>query len=345
MKKRTLSLILVLIVILTAYSPSVFATESKTYEVDVSELKRTEWLEYLAVNGIRPDELETPYTANYIDSLVESPISEVASPAALSIEFQEVPLARVMYDVSASDMKRYTVLVLDRSESMYSDSHVGVQKKNNVNVIIPFSVPGSMTMLISEPGTYGVINNKKDFTDISGNWAANTIDFITAREICIGVGENRFDPNGGMTRAMFAQVLANIEGADLTAYKTSRFADVEDGVWFAAALEWAANNSIVGGYGNNLFGPDDLITREQMAIMLNNYIRYKDIELKKDDDYTPFADDSNVSSWAKDAVVDMKRYGLISGVGDNRYAPLDTADRASVAQIFKNFIEAYINII
>ncbi|MDR1538213.1 MAG: hypothetical protein LBU32_09515 [Clostridiales bacterium] len=79
-----------------------------------------------------------------------------------------------------------------------------------------------------------------------------------------------------------------------------------------------------------------------MAVILNNYMRYKGIALKKENDYIPFADDGSIGSWAKEAVTDMKLCGLIAGVGDNRYSPLDTANRASVEQMFKNFIEAYI---
>lgn len=247
--------------------------------------------------------------------------------------------------ISEDDLKELTMpVLLTIPFKDGGNSHVGVLKKDGQDIIIPFSVyrNESMIILVSEPGTYSVINNGKTFTDISGHWAANTIDFITARAIYSGVGNNKFDPDGGMTRAMFAQVLANIEGADLTAYGASRFTDVENGSWYAAAVEWAADNGIVDGYGNNLFGPNDLITREQMAVMLYNYIKYKGIVLEKEDEYVPFADDSSISPWAKEAVAAMKQYGLITGVGNNTYDPLSTASRASVAQILKNLIEAYI---
>jgi hypothetical protein len=198
-----------------------------------------------------------------------------------------------------------------------------------------------MIILVSEPGTYGVKNNNKTFTDINGHWAADAIDFATSHELFSGVGGNKFDPNGSMTRAMFAQVLANLDNADLTSYTTSRFTDVPTGQWYSAAVEWAADKGLVSGYGGGLFGPNDLITREQMAVLLNNYLKYKGITLKKGE-YIPFADEKDVSSWAKEAVADMKRYGLMVGVGNNTYAPLDTVNRASVAQVFKNFIESFI---
>lgn len=222
-------------------------------------------------------------------------------------------------------------------------TYTGILKKDGQSVIIPFSAykNDSMVMLVSGPGEYGAINNKKTFTDTSMYWAADTINFIASREIFSGIGDSKFDPEGGMTRAMFATVLSRLDGADLSNYMVSSFTDVYADTWYGAPIAWAADNGIVSGYGGGLFGPDDLITREQMAVMLRNYIRYKGIVLEKND-YVPFADDEAVSPWAKDAVIDIRRFGLISGVGDNMYAPHDTANRASVAQVFMNFIHAYI---
>jgi len=244
--------------------------------------------------------------------------------------------------ISAEEFSSFTTspIILTLPIEGLGNSFVVVQKNNGDDTIIPFSV--SCSAIITEPGTYAVIDNKKTFTDVNGHWAAETIDFITAREIFNGIGSNLFDPNGGMTRAMFAQVLANLERVDLTAYVSSSFTDIEDAKWYMSAVEWAAEKGIVGGYGGGLFGPNDLITREQMAVMLNNYLIYKNIILPKESNYESFADDDAVSSWARDAVANMKQYGLISGIGDNMYAPGGTATRASVAQILRNFIEAYI---
>lgn len=223
------------------------------------------------------------------------------------------------------------------------NSYVGVLKKDGKDILIPFSVykENAMIILVSEPGTYGVINNKKNFDDIDGHWAANTIEFISARAIFSGVGDNKFEPNGSMTRAMFATVLSNLDGADLSDYKTSPFTDVDINTWYGPAVAWAADKGIILGYGAGQFRPDDLITREQMAVMLRNYMQYKGIDLKATE-YVEFADEAKINSWAKDAVKDMKRFGLIAGVGNNIYAPQDTANRASVAQIIMNFITKYI---
>lgn len=201
---------------------------------------------------------------------------------------------------------------------------------------------GTVKMVLSHLSKYVVGYNKTIFTDIGNtSWYANAVDFVAARNLFGGVGNYRFAPSVTMTRAMFAKVLANLEGEDLSGYTASQFIDVSPHVWYASAIAWAAENSIIGGYGNGKFGPEDEITREQMAVMLYRYIQYKGIALEIVNS-TPFADESMVSSWAKEAVGEIRSYGIIGGVGNNRYAPHENAERSQVAQIFMNFLKAYV---
>lgn len=189
-------------------------------------------------------------------------------------------------------------------------------------------------------GKYDVIYSAPNFTDVTENaWYRNAVVFASARGLFSGVGNNRFAPDLPMTRAMFAAVMANLEKADLSPYKTLKFTDVDINAWYGPAVAWAAEKGIVNGYDNGKFGPGDEITREQMAVMLNNYIKYRGIALPAVNN-RPFADLDSVSPWARDAVSSIHRYGIIGGVGDNIYAPLEKARRSQVAQIFLNFIKA-----
>ncbi len=188
---------------------------------------------------------------------------------------------------------------------------------------------------------YAIAYKPVSFNDVSGSeWFGNAVDFVAARELFGSMGEGNFGPNSAMTRAMFVTVLARLDGVDLSKYKTSKFSDVDINEWYGKSVAWATSNSIVGGIGNNMYAPNREITREEMATMLYNYMKYKDITLPDTGNNTPFNDTDNVSAWAQDAVVDMKRFGIIGGVGGNNYAPKDTANRASVATIFMNFINA-----
>ena len=115
----------------------------------------------------------------------------------------------------------------------------------------------------------------------------------------------------------------------------STFADVADGQWYAPAIIWAAAYGIVGGYGNGLFGPDDNITREQLAVML---WRYADSPAATDKELH-FTDADRASGYALEALRWAVENGIINGVGNSLLDLGGLATRAQVAQMLKNFIE------
>ncbi|MHA6482795.1 lamin tail domain-containing protein [Paenibacillus sp. strain BS8-2] len=203
------------------------------------------------------------------------------------------------------------------------------------------SATGTVKMTVNHFSSYVVGYNKVEFADVSSaQWYADAVAFVTARQLFNGVSDNEFAPNLEMTRAMFAQVIANLEGADLASYDTSSFEDVDTDAWYSAAIAWAVDNNIVSGVGNGKFEPNAPITREQMAVMLHNYLEYKGIQLESTNK-PAFADANEVSDWAKDAVTTIQGYGIISGIGGNTFAPTAYADRAAVATIFKNVVTGF----
>jgi hypothetical protein len=224
-----------------------------------------------------------------------------------------------------------------------ANGYVAVKKTAAGDVVIPFSVykDGGVYFAAHSAGTFGVIYNGRTFNDTGNHWAGGYIAFVAARGMFNGDGAGTFSPDGSMTRAMFAQVLANIEGVDLSAYKTSRFTDVKAGAWYAPAVEWAAGVGIVNGYGGGLFGPGDDITREQMAVMLMNYVTYKGYELPEEQT-AAFEDEAKIASWAYDAVNRVQAAGIIVGKPGNVFDPKGVATRAEVATIFARFVEAYL---
>ena len=224
-----------------------------------------------------------------------------------------------------------------------TNSYVVVRRSASGNVITPYSVyrSGEIVFHTACTGAFEVIYNAKEFTDTRTHWASGHIDFASARGIVGGIGDNLFSPDTSMTRAMFAQVLANIEGIDLTQYTTSRFTDVAVDEWYAPAIEWAASARIVGGYGNGRFGPSDSVTREQMAGILTKYAKYKGYELPTGQRGV-YADESSVSPWAIEAVKSMQGAGIITGKPGNRFEPREAATRAEVVTMVARFIEVYL---
>jgi hypothetical protein len=256
---------------------------------------------------------------------------------ALMLNGKEVPYNEPSYPL-------FITLPATVAADTNTNAYVAASQTGGKNTILPFGVlkDGKITFKTPATGRYDVIYNYKIFTDSASHWAADNITFVSARGLFGGIGNNLFSPNTTMTRAMFAQVLANIESVDLSIYKTSRFTDVAVGAWYAAAVEWAASVGMVSGYGGGLFGPEDEITREQMAQMLINYVKYKGYTLPTGTTAN-FNDESSIASWAYEAVKRVQAAGIVTGKSGNIYDPQGKASRAEVAAIFARFIEIYLN--
>ncbi|MCI7472818.1 MAG: S-layer homology domain-containing protein, partial [Clostridiales bacterium] len=120
---------------------------------------------------------------------------------------------------------------------------------------------------------------------------------------------------------------------------TLAFTDVEQGVWYTDAVNWAASKGIVKGYSDTVFAPNDTVTREQLATILCRYAEYKEYDVSAKGDLTAFADGGKTSPWAVDAMTWAVGSKLLSGKGGGVLDPTGTATRAEVAQIFMNFAQ------
>jgi len=210
---------------------------------------------------------------------------------------------------------------------------------NNENEIV-------FTSQVPDPAYNLLLSNSPYiFIDISPNaWYSVNIDIVTSAGLFQGTGEGYFNPYSGMTRAMFAQVLANLGYADfdVNTETTSGFFDVSNDAWYFAAVEWAYSLGIVSGFDDGSFAPRNNITREQMAVMLFRFINIMDVEVTSDSAEV-FTDQDTVSPWASEAVKAMQSMGFITGRPDGSFDPRATATRAEVATIFARFLAAVDN--
>ncbi|NLV35326.1 MAG: S-layer homology domain-containing protein, partial [Clostridiaceae bacterium] len=198
---------------------------------------------------------------------------------------------------------------------------------------------GLITIPLTGSTVFAVINNAMDFNDTEGHWAAEYIDFVTARNLFQGTGENRFSPQAGMTRGMIVTVLGRLSGAIPEEYEGASFSDVSKNSYYAGYVEWAARNGIVQGVGQGRFSADQDVTREQLAVILYNYIRYMGFEIDQEAvDAADFADGDEISGYARDGVAAMQRAGIINGKGGNRFDPKGKASRAEVAAMLERLI-------
>ena len=182
------------------------------------------------------------------------------------------------------------------------------------------------------------------FKDVKkGAWYEQYVDYATKYGIFNGTGNGNFSPDAKLSRAQFVQVLANIEGVDLDNSIKTDFKDVASGKWYTGAVAWAAKNEIVSGSGDGKFNPNADVSREQMCVILVNFMeKYWHGEFNKEVIATTFADDAQISSWAKKSVYKAFRAGLVTGTGNNKFSPKLSATRSQGATIFTKFHDEYI---
>ena len=181
------------------------------------------------------------------------------------------------------------------------------------------------------------------FTDVEKNWAYPGIQYCVTHGIMGGMGDGTFAPTGTTTRAQIVQILYNLEGTPAVS-GTTPFTDLTAN-WYKPAILWAYQNNVVAGTSPTTFDPDQPVTREQIAVILTQYMFHV---LKMERTWTPadlskFPDGAQVSSWAKEAMQDAVALGLINGTkasdGVVYLDPQGSAARQQVATILMNFCQ------
>lgn len=180
------------------------------------------------------------------------------------------------------------------------------------------------------------------FTDVaSGAWYYDAVSFVYKRGLMSGTGDNLFSPNVTTSRGMIVTILYRLDGSPSAS--SAGFTDVTSGQWYTDAVNWAAANDIVAGYGNGLFGPNDTVTREQMAVILYRYAQYKGYDTSASNSLNGYTDVGGVSSWALTAMQWANAEGLINGTSGTTLSPTNGATRAEVAQILMRFCENFVD--
>jgi len=173
------------------------------------------------------------------------------------------------------------------------------------------------------------------FADVAeGTWCYDTVQYVSKNALMGGYGNGLFGVNDNLTRAQFAQILYNKESHPMVNYLVA-FSDVAGEAWYTEAVCWAASQGIVGGYGDGLFGPNDSITREQLAVMLWRHSGSPAATNKE----LHFSDANEASSYALNALRWAAEQGIINGKSSGILDPKGFATRAQVAQMLKNYLE------
>lgn len=178
------------------------------------------------------------------------------------------------------------------------------------------------------------------FNDVSANdWFASAVDYVTGKGMMNGTADNTFSPKANTTRGMVVTVLYRLENQPSTS--AASFTDVASGAYYANAVAWANANGIVSGYGSGKFGPNDKVTREQLAAILYRYAQYKkyDVSVGEDTNILSYNDAQSISSYAIPAIQWACGAGVVTGKSGSKLDPKGNATRAEVAAMLMRFCE------
>ena len=182
--------------------------------------------------------------------------------------------------------------------------------------------------------------NVSNFSDVSSDsWYYDSVSYVAEKDYMNGTSATTFEPNGNMTRAMFATVISRVAGAEVDNSAVSEFTDVESGKWYTGAIEWGVENDLLNGYGNGLFGTNNSITRQDICTLtqrfLNWYCEQNNCTLAVDPKVESFTDAASIADYAKEAVEFCRDAGLLTGYEDGSFRPLGTATRAEIAAVIE----------
>lgn len=177
------------------------------------------------------------------------------------------------------------------------------------------------------------------FSDVTADdWFYDPVQYVYENGLMHGTGGHIFEPDGTTTRGMVVTILYNLEGTPVLS-TGGLFQDVAVDSYYEKPIAWASLHSIVTGYSPHEFGPDDAITREQMATILYHYAEYKQYDVTAHANLNHYTDVHQISTWAASTMAWANAEGIINGISASLLAPKDDATRAQAAAIFTNFHE------
>ena len=224
--------------------------------------------------------------------------------------------------LTVTDGSGKSIATTKKSDTVYTFTMPASQVKVGVSYVKIDSEPAQTT----------------GYSDVAANdWFADAVQYVSDKGMMNGTGKNTFGPQLTTTRGMIVTVLYRLEKEP--AASAASFTDVASGEYYTNAVAWANANGIVTGYGNGKFGPNDTITREQLAAILYRYAQFKKFGTSASADLNSYVDAQSVSSYAVPAVQWACGAGIVNGKTGNKLDPKGSATRAEVAAMLMRFCE------
>ena len=245
-------------------------------------------------------------------------------------------VSNLVFSYSPSGRNRVTNVTLNVKEDGTA--------KNTANVITTATLPAELAVDPPVPVTPGEPSEPttpagKSFDDVKpGDWFYSEVLDMAGKGYINGVSDRLFAPYQNLSRAMLVTILYRMDGEKAVS-GSSAFADVVKGSWYEKAVDWASANGIVTGYDATHFGPNDHVTRQQMAAILWRYAKYKGLDVAANGAVMPdFPDRGQIASWAGEAVSWAYSRGVMNGRNDGRLDPNGKATRAEAAVMLSRFL-------
>ena len=310
--------------------------ETKKEIVDGSGKKQT--LHYAFPRALSAKGNFVIISTDPVAQTINKTYTQVSSPdAATPGTFYVDELNEVVHVFTTEATADFALAYAAQSEIITNNPNQGGQAPNDD----PINTPG-----INRPGNGGIyVSGSEDdtkvdiakwpFTDVNaGDWFYEGVAYSYNNGIFKGTTATTFEPETAITRGMLVTVLGRYDGVSDNSAFENAFSDVAAGEYYAAHIAWAAKNKIVSGYGDGTFGPNDIITREQMATIMYRYMQYKGIAKNEDlSAALTYSDASAISAYAVDGVKYCYLKGIMTGKEGNNFDPNGSATRAEVATV------------
>lgn len=194
----------------------------------------------------------------------------------------------------------------------------------------------STSLDISKKEDKKIENINLGYKDYKNHWSEKAVDFCMRKDYFKDIAEkSNFNPEKAATRGEFVTVLARFAGINAKDYN-NKFTDVDNSKYYAGYIAWANENKIVLGIGNNKFEAERSITRAEMATIMFRFSKVVKLNIKEEKPIKTFKDEKDIPSWAKEAVNEMVKRGILEGNKDNSFNPSGNFKRAELAQVIYN---------
>lgn len=265
--------------------------------------------------------------SSYAITVEESENGAVTADKRSAAEDAEITLTvkpnegYVLESLTVTDKDGKEIALTDKGEGVYT-----------------FAMPASK-VTVKATFAEAPVSSELPFTDVDvDDWFYGAVEYVYNNKLMDGTSSTTFSPLMTTTRSMIVTILWRLEGQPQVNYAMT-FEDVAGDTWYTEAVRWAASEGIVKGYSDTVFAPDDIVSREQLATILDRYAQYKEYDVTAKGDLTTFVDGDTVSSWAADGMTWAVGAELITGKDGGKLDPTGTATRAEVATMLMRFCE------